>query len=738
MEIIMHYAPLSADFVMDPLKKQELAEGEKRTPPSSTAAIGTHRTNGKFQSGWKILSGQRGAMSLCRLLLLESIIAVLMVSAHSARADTFDVVTKLQDTSAVTVWRIDEPNVQQERTDYPAIKFLPGDKIKVDAGGCVQTGGFGRTWKRYVDPSGPNADRLYHGLIWIPGINEKLTRIQSFGLNKEYQIGSPLSGDINLRHLFLRLGYEDDNYRDNGYWSHDDGTDDQCKNVDHAFIIVSIGHAGALPPNPRQFVGVEPQNFRCQAAWAFKNFDTSELSWSSFTNAFKLGFFDYLDPAMWITFLAGRSLGSNGNCEGMSLLSVVGEDQFVVADIKESFWANYKSQVPTPSLAFDINVAHWKQLSAYFLRNWAGSIFNKPLTNAEAIERDLTKADYNYGLLTLLHGSGGHVLVPLRVSRAGEQTLIDVYDPNRPCDSIPDKASYPKVTINGDTWSYDMGGGDGIWSQSGYGLGYIPYVGEDEWSDLGTDLKGIAKVIFGSDVTVEQVSDSAGRRLFVEGRPGVIDPSTNGLSRSVLHLPMYSASSEPKRPRSGGARFALDYAISVPSAIASQGQQIEDEYEKDYAGSGEIYVVLDGKLSDLTFTLSGTNPARPIRSLVSLSGKFFELSSVATTSTVVHPSLVIHSLSDLASGVTIQDRAGAPLKVTLAYGSRQTNTVRIQKADEFLANAATKVRVAATNGEMELLTAGPRVETQIRTQAIDIRGTATTIPARPFTLLPLN
>ncbi len=67
-------------------------------------------------------------------------------------------------------WRIDEPNVKQHITEYRQIRFQPGDRITINAGGCVQTGGSGATWKLYVHPSGPNADHLYHGLIWIPGV----------------------------------------------------------------------------------------------------------------------------------------------------------------------------------------------------------------------------------------------------------------------------------------------------------------------------------------------------------------------------------------------------------------------------------------------------------------------------------------------------------------------------------------------------------------------------------------
>src|SRR5947207_2818943 len=71
---------------------------------------------------------------------------------------------------SVTTCRIDQPVVTQEAQHgkaYP-VTFRPGDLVTIAAGGCVQTGGWGSTWKRYVDPKGPKADRLYHGTIWIP------------------------------------------------------------------------------------------------------------------------------------------------------------------------------------------------------------------------------------------------------------------------------------------------------------------------------------------------------------------------------------------------------------------------------------------------------------------------------------------------------------------------------------------------------------------------------------------
>jgi len=54
----------------------------------------------------------------------------------------------------IDVWRIDEPNVRQSRTTYEQIRFHQGDFITLNAGGIVNTGGWGNTCKRYVDPSG--------------------------------------------------------------------------------------------------------------------------------------------------------------------------------------------------------------------------------------------------------------------------------------------------------------------------------------------------------------------------------------------------------------------------------------------------------------------------------------------------------------------------------------------------------------------------------------------------------
>ena len=97
-----------------------------------------------------------------------------------------------------TVCRIDEPIVTKALTDDPQMIFHPGDRITVSAGGCVQTGGSGATWKRYLNPSGPNSNRLYWGTISIPAATQGVVRISDV-------IGRPLTVATGIPDpLFLR------------------------------------------------------------------------------------------------------------------------------------------------------------------------------------------------------------------------------------------------------------------------------------------------------------------------------------------------------------------------------------------------------------------------------------------------------------------------------------------------------------------------------------------------------
>src|SRR5579863_1234631 len=118
------------------------------------------------------ISRFKGYISAYRLQLLASILGIGIAGTIPA-ANAQQVVSHTQPDTNTIIWRIDQPVVNQPDTPYPEIRFQPLDKVTVQAGGCVQTGGHGKTWKRYVDPdryTGGDADRLYRGLITIPTV----------------------------------------------------------------------------------------------------------------------------------------------------------------------------------------------------------------------------------------------------------------------------------------------------------------------------------------------------------------------------------------------------------------------------------------------------------------------------------------------------------------------------------------------------------------------------------------
>ena len=100
---------------------------------------------------------------------LSAAIAAGQVPAQAEReSESFDIVTSTADGDA-TRWRIDRPNVRAPATRYSQIALRAGDRVTLQAGGCVQVGGHGKTWKRYVDPLGDEADTQYSALVDILG-----------------------------------------------------------------------------------------------------------------------------------------------------------------------------------------------------------------------------------------------------------------------------------------------------------------------------------------------------------------------------------------------------------------------------------------------------------------------------------------------------------------------------------------------------------------------------------------
>ncbi len=212
---------------------------------------------------------------------------ILLMSATSARAQDFD--PRCSDRTATGRFNctINKPIVTRSEWVYHNVAFAPKDTVYVNADGCVQTGGSGPTWKRYVNPSGGDSDRLYHGLIRIPSaklpgtdVGNSLTRIKNV-------VGRPLTvtGEgVPASELVLHLGYEDDNLRDNGYYDHDDGTEDQCKGENGndggaAHVTITICRGVPCGPVTSRFAfdvlsswgWVDPNGFLLNPHWSWQD-----------------------------------------------------------------------------------------------------------------------------------------------------------------------------------------------------------------------------------------------------------------------------------------------------------------------------------------------------------------------------------------------------------------------------------------------------------------------------------
>jgi hypothetical protein len=198
-----------------------------------------------------------GPRALNLLVVLAQLLLLSLIFVCSPeRAQALDPKCTNRAATGAFICVIDQPNVTQPETVIPAVEFVPGDVVDILADGCVQTGGSGDTWKRYVNPTGDGVDHLYHGLIRIPSAEPAgsgLVRVEDVIGHPQKVTGTGFA----LSQLVLSLGYEDDNYSDNGYYSHDDGNDDQCKNDSGhggpAQIRIYIYRGVAAPPFGSRF-----------------------------------------------------------------------------------------------------------------------------------------------------------------------------------------------------------------------------------------------------------------------------------------------------------------------------------------------------------------------------------------------------------------------------------------------------------------------------------------------------
>jgi C1A family cysteine protease len=208
-------------------------------------------------------------------------------------------------------WTIPQPVVSSSRpvvydgvNALPKIEFKSGDIIELTAGGCVQTGGSGDTWKRYVNPSGDDAGSLYFGTVGIAGVTDGQVALRNTGGTYDrahrdvYKVRfpTPFPDGVSEDRRYLVLGYVDDDYGDNGYRDHDDGTEDQCKSVGNAVVTVRVTHAqvGSSPIDVK-FVAMggdavfgmpkEPEKAAPDGTGRFRYYEHGSIYWHPSTGA---------------------------------------------------------------------------------------------------------------------------------------------------------------------------------------------------------------------------------------------------------------------------------------------------------------------------------------------------------------------------------------------------------------------------------------------------------------------
>jgi hypothetical protein len=136
----------------------------------------------------------KATLGFCSLAM---VLAILFPSATRGEEE----VRKILDLAAKKVWRIGQPDVEHNKTkNYPQIGFDEGDRVRVEAGGCAQTGGLVGL---------PDLTSTYPESREAPG----LVRIADL-VGEEYEV--PALNDDSPEPHYLRLGYEGDDCEDLG------------------------------------------------------------------------------------------------------------------------------------------------------------------------------------------------------------------------------------------------------------------------------------------------------------------------------------------------------------------------------------------------------------------------------------------------------------------------------------------------------------------------------------------
>jgi hypothetical protein len=337
-------------------------------------------------------------------------------------------------------------------------------------------------------------------------------------------------------------------------------------------------HMNAGMRRPGVPLDPDPEKFRGQGFWSFKNFKTDDLSTKQYADTFRDiddGTLITLNPSTWLNeawetifyHVAYNDMAEAGNCFGMCVESIYGQ-------VGRSFFNEplFKYTNNEPGLLNEINLKHGYQCGASVIDWFVGQFITMNTHDPVGVFENTMEA-YNrgdYPVISMSNGyfkAGGHVVRPYDWSKpSGDHWIISVANPNfpapggTPADKVrPNDAEgcvihiYPDVNALTSTFSFENAAGD-VWEGgqwSGGRMHYIPYSQlSDEPRTPGYEvlalLAGGLIVILGSAGESKQISDQAGNTFYepdLQGAPTrwqEIRRDGDTLLGNVARMPMFS------------------------------------------------------------------------------------------------------------------------------------------------------------------------------------------------------
>jgi hypothetical protein len=295
------------------------------------------------------------------------------------------------------------------------------------------------------------------------------------------------------------------------------------------FFIVSVVHKSSS------------QDFNPKSdAWYFNNFTTATLSWDDFRETF-IGIAPTeaesanFDPLFYDNIYQTR-LASPGNCFGMCLLALEMKKNGGCEGYCYPPYLYPGSVGPSqPELSHAINILHGHQINhtaiMYMLdiiaQNYqrdGNYVFSQLQYYLEKDDPCVISVTENWA-----PGSNGHALIAYKAVTEGTLRKILIYDPNRPYPAnastyYDNQQNFVSIAQDG-TWSFTMADG-AVWSGSqstGGNLILFPLsiagprdrIPQSLFADISEAVSKI--LIYGSNVDVNQISNTKGRHLFKPG-----------------------------------------------------------------------------------------------------------------------------------------------------------------------------------------------------------------------------